>query len=304
MVSLACLGQKTRYITAVPANDIGRAAVRELRGFGIDTDGVVTVPDARMGIYFLEKGANQRPSRVIYDRVASAVSAIAPGAIDWDAAFSGCGWFHVTGITPALSKSAADQTLAALTAAKKHDLIVSIDLNYRANLWKWGKAAPDVMGGLVELSDVIIANEEDCQKSLGIGTDIDPGTGIIDQRRYEKLTREVLTRFPHTGIIAITLRESISASANRWGALLSDGNEVIFSKKYDITHIVDRVGGGDSFAAGLIYGLCSLSGLGEALNFAVAASALAHSIEGDWNRLSLEEVMALYSGEKSGRIKR
>ena len=167
-----------------------------------------------------------------------------------------------------------------------------------------GKKAPEVMGELVGFADVIIANEEDCQKSLGVGTDIDPGSGIIDQRRYEKLTRDVLTRFPNAGIIAITLRESISASANRWGALLSDGNEVFFSKKYDITHIVDRVGGGDSFSAGLIYGLCNLPGLGEALNFAVAASALAHSVEGDLNLMSLEEIMALYSGEKSGRIKR
>jgi 2-dehydro-3-deoxygluconokinase len=304
LVSLACLGLKTRYITALPKNDIARSALRQLRGFGIDSDHVVIVPDSRMGIYFLEKGANQRPSRVIYDRAPSAVSEIAPGAVDWDTVFSDCGWFHLTGITPALSKNAADAAETALKAARKNGLIVSIDLNYRANLWKWGKAAREVMGGLVEYADVIIANEEDCQKSLGIGLDIDPGTGVIDQSRYEKLTGDVLERYPGAGIIAITLRESRSASSNRWGALLSDGREVIFSRKYDITHIVDRVGGGDAFAAGLIYGLCRLSGLTEALEFATAASCLAHSIMGDWNLSTLEEITALAGGEATGRIKR
>jgi 2-dehydro-3-deoxygluconokinase len=304
LVSLACLGADTRYVTALPNNDIARAALRQLRGFGVDTDHVLTVPGSRMGIYFLEKGASQRPSRVIYDRAPSAVSEIAPGSVDWDAAFSGCGWFHLTGITPALSRNAADQAATALAAAQKQGLIISIDLNYRANLWKWGKTAPDVMGGLVEYADVIIANEEDCQKSLGIGLDIDPSAGVIDQARYERLTGDVLKRYPDAGIIAITLRESRSASSNRWGALLSDGKKVIFSTKYDITHIVDRVGGGDSFAAGLIYGLSHLSGLPEALEFAAAASCLAHSIQGDFNLCSLEEITALVGGEATGRIKR
>jgi 2-dehydro-3-deoxygluconokinase len=304
LVSLACLGQKTRYVTALPKNDIAQAAIRQLRGFGVDTDHVLFVPNSRMGIYFLEKGANQRPSRVIYDRVPSAVSQIAPGAVDWNAAFSGCGWFHVTGITPALSGNAADEAVTALRAAKERGLIISIDLNYRANLWKWGKAAPEVMGELTDYADVIIANEEDCQKSLGIGLDIDPGTGIIDQARYERLTGDVLKRYPNVGIIAITLRESQSASSNRWGAVLSDGRQVIFSRKYDITHIVDRVGGGDAFSAGLIYGLSRFSGLPEALEFATAASCLAHSIQGDWNLCSLEEIMALVGGEATGRIKR
>ncbi len=304
LVSLACLGVNTRYATALPKNDIARAALRQLRGFGVDTDHVLLVPGSRMGIYFLEKGASQRPSRVIYDRAPSAVSEIAPGAIDWNALFSGCGWFHLTGITPALSRNAADQSATALAAAKERGLIISIDLNYRANLWKWGKTAPEVMGELVDYADVIIANEEDCQKSLGIGLDIDPGSGVIDQARYEKLTRDVLKRYPGAGIIAITLRESQSASSNRWGALLSDGGKVIFSRKYDITHIVDRVGGGDSFAAGLIYGLSHFSGLSETLEFAAAASCLAHSIQGDWNLCGLEEIMALVGGEATGRIKR
>ncbi len=304
LVSLACLGQKTRYVTGLPQNDIGRAATRQLRGFGIDTDHVLMVPGSRMGIYFLEKGANQRPSRVIYDRIPSAVSTIVPGAIDWDAVFSGCGWFHITGITPALSKNAADEAAAAVTAAKKSGLIVSIDLNYRANLWKWGKSATDVMPGLTERADVVIANEEDCQKALGIGVDIDPSKGVIDRAGYERLAGDVTARYPNVKVIAITLRESISASANRWGAMLSDGKETIFSKKYDITHIVDRVGGGDAFSAGLIYGLSHFSDLSEILNFATAASALAHSIEGDWNLSSLDEITALARGEGTGRIKR
>jgi 2-dehydro-3-deoxygluconokinase len=304
LVSLACLGQKTRYFTALPKNDIGRAAIRQLRGFGIDTDHVLMIPDTRMGIYYIEKGANQRPSRVIYDRIPSAISTIAPGAIDWDAAFSGCGWLHVTGITPAISKNAADEAAAAVTAAKKCGLFVSIDLNYRANLWKWGKSAPEVMPGLVAGADVIIANEEDCQKALGIGIDIDPSSGTIDRAGYERLAGDVTARYPNVKIIAITLRESISASANRWGALLSDGKQVIFSRKYDITHIVDRVGGGDAFSAGLIYGLSHFSDLSEILNFATAGSALAHSIEGDWNLSSTDEITALSRGEASGRIKR
>lgn len=304
LVSLACLGLKTRFITALPSNDIARAALRQLGGFGIDVGHVTTVADSRMGIYFLEKGANQRPSRVIYDRTASAIADIDTGAIDWNAALSGCGWFHVTGITPALSKKAADATKAAVSAAKKMGLFVSIDLNFRAKLWKWGKSAPDVMGDLAAYADVIVANEEDCQKSLGIGVDRDYGPGEIDQAYYERLAADVLQKFPNVKAIAITLRQSVSASHNRWGAMASDGKRALFSRRYDITHIVDRVGGGDAFAAGFIYGLTQLSDLGEALEFAAAASCLAHSIEGDWNLSGLEEVNALARGEATGRIKR
>ncbi len=304
LVSLACLDKRTRFLTALPKNDIAADAIRRLRGFGVDTDNILLVPGSRMGIYFLEKGANQRPSRVIYDRIPSAVSTIAPGAIDWGKMFTGCGWFHITGITPALSVNAADESLTALQAAKEQGLVISIDLNYRSNLWKWGKAAPEVMGELAAYADVIIANEEDCQKALGIGIEYDPGKGIIDQEGYRKLTGEVLKRYPSAGVVAITLRESLSASANRWGAVASDGKKVVFSRKYDITHIVDRVGGGDAFAAGLIYGLCHLSGLTEALEFAAAASCLAHSIPGDWNRCGLDEITALMGGDAAGRIKR
>jgi 2-dehydro-3-deoxygluconokinase len=261
-------------------------------------------PGSRMGIYFLERGANQRPSKVIYDRAGSAIAEITPGMIEWETALSGCGWFHVTGITPALSKGAADETETALKTARKLGLIVSMDLNFRSKLWKWGKTAPEVMGELVKYVDVVIANEEDCQKSLGVGTDIDPSGGEIDAAHYESLVGKMFEAYSNITVLAITLRESISASANRWGALVSDGSEVLFSRKNDITHIVDRVGGGDSFAAGLIHGLCHLEGLKEALEFAVSASCLAHSIEGDMNLSTLDEVMNLAGGDATGRIKR
>jgi 2-dehydro-3-deoxygluconokinase len=304
LVSLASFGLRTRYVTALPRNEIGATAVAQLKGFGIDTDHVVLTPGARMGIYFLEKGANQRPSVVIYDRMPSAIAEIGPTAVDWEQTLSGCGWFHVTGITPALSKNAADATEAAVLAAKKQGLFVSIDLNFRSKLWKWGKTAPEVMGELVKAADVIVANEEDCQKALGIGAEVDPGKGVIDRSRYERLTKEVLSRYPNVRLIAITLRESVSASHNRWSAVVSDGNETIFSRTYDITHVVDRVGSGDAFAAGLIYGLSNLPDLKGALEFAAAASCLAHSVEGDFNRTTLEEVTALAGGEGTGRIKR
>ena len=304
LVSLAALGLRARYISALPKNEIGLAALAQLKGFGIDTDHIVMTPGARMGIYFIEKGANQRPSRVIYDRMPSAIAEIEPGAVDWDKGLADCGWFHVTGITPALSKSAADAAKTAVLTAKKRGLTVSIDLNFRSKLWKWGKTAPEVMGDLVTFADVIVANEEDCQKALGIGVEVDPGSGVIDRSRYERLTGEVLSRYPNVKLIAITLRESVSASHNRWSAVASDGKETLFSRKYDITHVVDRVGSGDAFAAGLIYGLSNLADLGRALEFAAAASCLAHSIEGDFNRSTLEEVMSLAEGEATGRIKR
>jgi 2-dehydro-3-deoxygluconokinase len=303
LVSLACLGLGTRYITALPDNDIARAARRRLRGFGVDLDYAVTVPGSRMGIYYLERGANQRPSRVIYDRIPSAVADIGADAVDWEKALAGCGWFHVTGITPALSEKAADATEAAVSAARKMGLVVSIDLNFRAKLWKWGKSAPEVMGKLAGSADVIVANEEDCQKSLGIGTDRDYGKEV-DKAYYEGLAADVLSRYSNLKLIAITLRQSVSASHNRWGAMAADRTQALFSRNYDITHVVDRVGGGDAFAAGLIYGLSRLPSLGEALEFAAAASCLAHSIEGDWNLSTLEEIHALAAGEASGRIKR
>lgn len=302
--SLAIQGFKTRFITALPENEIGRAAQRVLRGLDVDTSQIIFKKNSRMGIYFMEKGINQRPSKVIYDRLPSAISTSKPDEIDFDQALDGCGWFHITGITPALSESSAELAIASMKEARAKGCIVSVDLNYRAKLWKYGKSAPEVMGRLAELSDIIIANEEDCQKSLGIGTDIDPSQGEIDHSRYEDLTKKVLSAYPNVKLIAITLRESISASRNKWGACISNGDEIYFSKKYDITDIVDRVGGGDSFCAGLIAGLNIMESGKNALEYAVAASCLTHSIEGDVNLSTRDEIMNLYGGDASGRIKR
>ena len=304
LVSLAMQGMDTKFISAFPDNEIGEAALRHLKGYGIDVSSVIKKKDSRMGTYYMERGANQRPSRVIYDRAGSAVSETGKGEIDWGRALEGCGWFHVTGITPALSKKAADMTLEALKAAGDAGMVISCDLNYRKKLWNYGVSAQEVMREIAGYADVIIANEEDCQMCLGMGTGIDPGSGRIMESDYRGLAADVLNEFRKVSVLAITLRESLSASHNRWGACISDGSGTYFSGKYDITHIVDRVGGGDSFCAGLIYGLLHFSSVNEALDYAVAASALAHSIEGDANLSTAAEIMALYSGDRSGRIKR
>jgi 2-dehydro-3-deoxygluconokinase len=226
------------------------------------------------------------------------------GDVNWDTAFEGCGWFHVTGITPAISASAADLALEAARTAREKGLTVSCDLNYRKNLWKWGKPAGEVMRELVKLVDVAIANEEDCQKALGIHAAVDVESGSLDRAQYQALTGKVLTEFPNLRLIAVTLRESRSASHNGWSACLDDGQAFLVSRHYEITHIVDRVGGGDAFAGGLIYGLQTLGGAQEALEFAVAASCLKHSIPGDFNRFSVEEVRQLMQGGGSGRVER
>ncbi|TAL36191.1 MAG: sugar kinase [Spirochaetes bacterium] len=304
LASLAIHGLSARFLSVLPDNDLGRAALRNLRGYGVDVSMVSLRKGARMGVYFMEKGASQRPSRVIYDRAHSAISEIAPGDIDWRAALAGCGWFHITGITPALSRGAADESLRAIEAARASGCTVSCDLNYRAALWNYGASARDVMPRLAALADVIIANEEDCQKALGIGTALDPSGGKLDHARYGELAAEVIGAYPNVRLAAITLRESVSASHNRWGACVSDGKGAFFSRTYDISPIVDRVGGGDSFAAGLIFGLSMLGTREEALEYAVAASCLAHSIEGDVNLASPAEIRALLEGDASGRIKR
>jgi 2-dehydro-3-deoxygluconokinase len=304
LVSLSMQGLPTRFVTLLPDNDIGRGAIRVLRGYGVDVSHIIMKKNSRMGIYFIEKGANQRPSKVIYDRKDSAIGTIDSDAIPWEEALSGCGWFHITGITPALSQNAADQSKKAMETARRLGLIVSLDLNYRAKLWQYGASAQEVMRELVSYADVVIGNEEDCQKSLGIGADIDTKSGKIDENRYTELLCEVLSAYQNIRVLAVTLRESISASSNRWGACISDGETSHFSRKYEITHIVDRVGGGDSFAAGLIYGLLHFEPIEEALEYAAAASCLAHSIEGDMNLVTHDEIMNLYRGETSGRIKR
>jgi 2-dehydro-3-deoxygluconokinase len=303
-VSLANFGLPVAYVTALPAkNPLADAAIGDLRRFGVDTSSVVR-GKGRMGIYFLETGANQRASRVVYDRDAASIALAKPGDVDWNKAFTGAGWFHITGITPAISESAAALSLEAMQAARQKGLTVSCDLNYRKNLWKWGKPAIEVMRELVKFVDIAIANEEDVQKSLGIQAKVDVHSGELDRAQYETLAGNVLAAYPNLKAIAITLRESRSASHNGWSACLHNRSEFLLSRHYDITHIVDRVGSGDSFAGGLIYGMQALPSHREALEFAVAASCLKHSIPGDFNRVSVDDVNALLAGGGSGRVQR
>ncbi len=302
-VALASFGLPAVYATALPENPIGEAAIAELRRFGVDTSKIVR-RKGRIGIYYLEAGANQRASKVVYDRDNSAIALAKPGDFDWDAIFDGAGWFHVTGITPAISASAAALALESARKAREKGITVSCDLNYRKNLWKWGRTACEVMRELMPFVDIAIANEEDVQMALGIQADVDVHSGDLDRAQYEKLTAKVLAAYPELKAIAITLRESRSASHNGWSACLNNRKEFLVSRHYEITHIVDRVGGGDSFAGGLIYGMLQLGGHQEALEFAVAASCLKHSILGDFNRSTVEEVRALLKGDGSGRVQR
>jgi len=303
-VSIAEFGARSRYITVLPANHaIADACVGELRRFGVDIDHIVRGP-GRLGVYFVETGANQRPSKVVYDRAGAAIAIAQLGSIDWARALENVGWFHITGITPALSESAAALALESVKAARAAGITTSVDLNFRNNLWKWGKRADEVMPEILRHADVCIANEEDCQKCLGLHLDIDVEGGSLEREKYRQLAETVLGTYPNLKGIAITLRESKSASHNGWSACFHNREAFLLSRRYEITHIVDRVGGGDSFAAGLIYGLMNLSSPAEALEFAVAASALKHSIPGDFNRLSVEEVMALVRGGGSGRVQR
>jgi len=301
--ALARFGCESAYISVIPANAIGDACVAELRRHGIDTRHVVR-KGSRLGIYFLEAGAAQRPSVVIYDRAGAAIAEARHGDVDWEKGFAGAAWFHLTGITPALSQSAADLSLEAVTTAGRLGLAVSCDLNYRKNLWKYGKTAPEVMGEIVKHVDVLMANEEDCQQVLGIRADMDVEAGVLDASRYRDLAGRVLSAYPSVKRIAITLRESRSADDNGWSAVLLDGKDFHVSRKYEIRDIVDRVGSGDTFSAGLIYGLLNLGSPAEALEFAAAASCLKHSIPGDLPLLSVAEVKALLAGSGSGRVQR
>jgi 2-dehydro-3-deoxygluconokinase len=302
-VSTANYGLPTRYVTVLPDNPITDAFVYQMRGFGIDTSYIRRAP-GRFGIYYVEPGANQRPSKVVYDRANSSIALAKPGDLDWKAIFSDAFWFHVTGITPALTQSAADLTIEAAKTAQELGVPVSCDLNYRKNLWKYGKTTFEVMTELAKYVDYAIANEEDCQKALGVKVDVDVHSGKLDQTQYEILAKKVLDTYPNLKLIAITLRESISASHNGWSACLHNREQFYVSTHYDITHIVDRVGGGDSFAGGLIYGLQKLASPQDALEFAVAASCLKHSIPGDFNRFTIAEVEALIKGGGSGRVQR
>jgi 2-dehydro-3-deoxygluconokinase len=303
VVALANYGLRAGFISALPSNDIAEAAIRELRGFGVDTTGIVRA-GGRMGIYFLETGANQRPSKVIYDRAGSSIAEAKPGEFDWYRILEGARWLHITGITPALSQSAADLSFECVKAAKRKNITVSCDFNYRGKLWKYGKSAVEVMSELVKFVDVGIANEEDCQKSLGVTVEVDVTRGELDHAKYEALSAKMMETYPNLSVMAITLRESMSADRNGWSACLRDREGFHLSPRYEITDIVDRVGGGDSFASGLIYGLNTFPARKEALEFATAASCLKHSIPGDFNRVSVAEVRNLMGGDASGRVQR
>jgi 2-dehydro-3-deoxygluconokinase len=302
-VSLANYGLDVSYFTALPNNEIADACIRQLRGYGVDTSKIIR-REGRVGIYFLEKGANQRASNVIYDRAESSIAKLTASEVNWDDVFNGAEWFHITGITPAISDSARIVSLEAVKEAKKRGITISCDFNFRKKLWKYGKSAPEVMTELVSYVDVGIANEEDCQKSLGISVDVDVHSGELDTKKYEALGKKVLSEFQNMKMIAITLRESKSADTNGWGACLTTRDSFYLSRRYMISDIIDRVGGGDSFAGGLICGLNRYEDKQKSLEFAVAASCLKHSIEGDFNLVKLSEVEKLMSGDASGRVNR
>lgn len=302
-VSLANYGMDAAFLTVLPENALGDACLGELRRFNVDTSRILRGP-GRIGIYFLEAGANQLPSKVIYDRENSSIALSGPGTIDWDIAFKGVDWFHITGITPAISRSLMELSMESVKEAKKRGIKVSCDLNYRKNLWKYGVKAQDVMRELASYVDVLIANEEDVQKSLGITIDVNVESGEIDHEKYRYLSQKVLETYPNAEMIAITLRESKSADINGWSACLNDRKNFYVSRHYQINDIIDRVGGGDSFGGGLIYGLTHCETSEEALEFAVAASCLKHSISGDFNRVTLDDVKKLLAGDGSGRVQR
>jgi 2-dehydro-3-deoxygluconokinase len=302
-VSLARFGMDVEFVTALPPNALGDAAIEELRRHGVGAERIIRRGE-RLGTYYVEAGSNQRPSRVVYDRAGSSMATASPDDFGWDAVFDDARWLHITGITPALSASAADLSLEAVRQARSRGLQVSCDYNYRKNLWRYGRTAPEVMRELVSSVTVGIANEEDCQKSLGIEVDVDVESGELDTNAYRMLAERVLEEFPGLERQVITLRESRSADHNGWGACLHDGREFHVSRHYEITHIVDRVGGGDSFAAGLIYGLLAWDDDARALEFAAAASCLKHTIPGDFNRVTVSEVEALVRGQGSGRVQR
>ena len=305
-VSLANYGIDVDYVTRLPQNDLGAACAAELRSFGVGTSNIVYGGE-RLGIYYLETGAVARPSKVVYDRVHSSAATVERGMIDWEQVLAGADWFHWTGITPAISASAAEVCLDACRAANSLGVKVSCDLNYRKNLWKYGKTAAEVMPALVECCDVILGNEEDAEKVFGIkpeGFDAASTQGEVDAAAFRSVCTQLMARFPRAKKVVITLRGSINADHNTWGGVLFDGETLYRSPRYDITDIVDRVGGGDSFMGGLIYGLLTYDDDQRALNFAAAASALKHTIYGDFNMVSVAEVENLMKGDGSGRVAR
>ncbi|MDH8701639.1 2-dehydro-3-deoxygluconokinase [Dysgonomonadaceae bacterium PH5-43] len=306
-VSLANYGMRSEFITRLPNNEIADWCISELRKHNVDTNNIVRGGD-RVGIYFLETGAVARASKVVYDRANSSIAEIKPGMINWREIFKDTQWFHWTGITPAISQGAADVCLEAIKIANEMGITVSCDLNYRKNLWKYGKTASQVIPALVEGCDVILGNEEDAEKIFGIkpeGFDVANTGGDVDASEFESVCKQLQTKFPRATKVIITLRGSINANHNTWGGCLYSDKKLYQSSRYDITHIVDRVGGGDSFMGGLIYGLINYPQDDQkALDFAVAASALKHTIYGDFNLVTVKEVEQLMNGDGSGRVVR
>lgn len=300
-VSLANFGMQARYVTKLPTHEIGQACINALRRFGVDTS-FIQRGGKRVGIYYLEKGASQRSSKVIYDRAGSAISEASSSDFDWDSIFQGAGWFHFTGITPALGPNVAEVCLEACRTAKNMGLTVSCDLNYRKNLWT-REEARQVMSELMPYVDVCIANEADAEDVFGVtAQENDVIGGKLNENGYREVAAQLQERFGFR-MVAITLRSSRSASDNGWAGMLYCNSQAYYSKRYDV-HIVDRVGGGDSFGAGLIYGLMHEMSPQDALEFAVAASCLKHSVEGDFNMVSEAEVQKLVKGDASGRVQR
>jgi len=304
-ITLANLGQPVDFVTRLPPNDLGDACINYLRQFGVGTDKIVRGGD-RLGIYFLEIGAAQRANRVIYDRAHSSFAMVSLKDFDWEKIFADACWFHWTGITPAVSESAANTCLEAIKKAKSMNLTVSCDLNYRAALWKWGKTAKEVMSQLAEFVDVMVANEEDVEKVFGIKPqEVDVVKGVVKAESYQYVAEKIVEMFPNIKTVAFTLRGSISATHNTWSGALYDGNKFYTAPTYDIDFIVDRVGAGDAFSGGLIYGLLNFGGdKQKALNFAVAISCLKHSVYGDSCIVKLSEVENIMKGITTGRIVR
>lgn len=291
-VSLSCFGIATAHVTRFPDNDLGLAATQTLRQYGVDTT-FIQYGTERMGIYFVENGAMQRSSRIIYDRFDSAFAHIKPGMVDWDAVFNGASWFHWTGITPAISQGAADVCREAIQAARKNGLTVSGDINYRRNLWQYGKSARDIMPELIASTDIIVAGITDMENCTGISGDT-----------FENACQALMKKYPSVKKITTTLRDSVSSSHNRLKGILWNGKELLASREYDITHIVDRIGAGDAFMAGLIYGLITGKSDQQSIEFGTAAGTLKHSIEGDVNVVTVAEVEALVKGENVGKLLR
>ena len=306
VVSLANYGLETDYITCLPDNPIAERCIMDLRGHKVGVDHIQRT-GKRMGILYLETGSNARPSKVYYDREDSSIATVAPGSINWKEILKDATWFHWTGITPALSANAATECLKAIKTANELGVTVSCDINYRGNLWKYGKTAAEVMPEMVAGSDIILGNEEDCEKVFGIKPkDFDAAktNGNVDQTSFLSVCQQMMERFPRCKKMVVTLRGAINANHNTWGGVLYNGKELIESRRYDITDIVDRVGGGDSFMGGLIFGLQHYKDDRKALEFATAASCLKHTLKGDFNWMTVQEVENLMNGDASGRVKR